>query len=184
MSIGSKIKEIRLSKGLTQKQLGERCGMADSAIRRYESDRGNPTEKTLSRIADALGVFVIDLLPENEIDKVSPDRMLAELIMMYHEGDGQNDPAKRAAFEDFIKDTGMRVDVGFDESTGKNVYEVYMFDNDTRLLNAYSNLNYEGKCEAVKRVEELAQLEQYRKESDTDKEEKPPQGHTQPHDGK
>ena len=54
MSIGSNIKRIRLARGLTQKQLGELCGMADSAIRRYESDRGNPTEKTLNRIANAL----------------------------------------------------------------------------------------------------------------------------------
>lgn len=56
MSIGTRIKSLRLEKGLTQKQLGDLCGMADSAIRRYESDKGNPTEKTINRIADALGV--------------------------------------------------------------------------------------------------------------------------------
>ena len=184
MTIGSKIKELRLAKGLTQKQLGERCGMADSAIRRYESDRGNPTEKTLSRIADALGVFVIELLPENEFEKLPMEQRLAELIMFYHESGGPNDPAKRAAFEEFKKTLGMRIDIDFDEASQKNLYEVYLFDNDTRLLNAYSSLNYEGQSEAVKRVEELAQLEQYRKGSDTDKQEKPPQGNQTPHDGK
>lgn len=56
MPIGSRIKSLRLQQGLTQKQLGDLCGMADSAIRRYESDRGNPTDKTLRRIAAALGV--------------------------------------------------------------------------------------------------------------------------------
>lgn len=58
MPIGSKIKSLRIERGLTQKQLGDLCGMADSAIRRYESDRGNPTEKTIRRIAAALGVSV------------------------------------------------------------------------------------------------------------------------------
>ena len=56
MSIGSRIKSLRIKNNLTQKQLGELCGMADSAIRRYESDRGNPTDKTLRRIAEALNV--------------------------------------------------------------------------------------------------------------------------------
>lgn len=56
MGVGARIRELRKKKGLTQKQLGELCGMADSAIRFYESDRGNPTQKTLERIADALGV--------------------------------------------------------------------------------------------------------------------------------
>ncbi len=54
MGIGERIKAARIERGLTQKQLGELCGMADSAIRRYESDRGNPTEKTIWRIASAL----------------------------------------------------------------------------------------------------------------------------------
>ena len=35
MSVGENIKRIRKEKGLTQKQLGELCGLADSAIRRY-----------------------------------------------------------------------------------------------------------------------------------------------------
>jgi len=68
LTIGNNIKKYRIAQGLTQKQLGERCGMADSAIRRYESDRGNPTEKTLSRIAEALGIAPWELLPGNYMD--------------------------------------------------------------------------------------------------------------------
>ncbi|WP_369282189.1 helix-turn-helix domain-containing protein [Oscillibacter sp. GMB15532] len=63
MSTGSNIRKLRIKKGLTQKQLGDLCGMADSAIRRYESDRGNPTEKTLQRIASALGTSAAMLTP-------------------------------------------------------------------------------------------------------------------------
>ena len=62
MSTGSQIKTLRKAKGLTQKQLGDLCGMADSAIRRYESDRGNPTEKTLKKIASALGIDPYSLM--------------------------------------------------------------------------------------------------------------------------
>lgn len=64
--VGERIRALRAMQGLTQKELGERCGMADSAIRRYESDRGNPTQETLQRIASALGVSVSDLLGQEE----------------------------------------------------------------------------------------------------------------------
>lgn len=62
MTIGESIREARLKKGWTQKQLGDKCNMADSAIRRYESDRGNPTIETLKRIANALEVDPYSLM--------------------------------------------------------------------------------------------------------------------------
>lgn len=74
MSVGEKIKQARQKQGLTQKQLGELCGMADSAIRRYESGRGNPTLKTIRRMADALGV------PESYFWVTSPFSSLDEAI--------------------------------------------------------------------------------------------------------
>ena len=61
MPTGTKIKEIRKQKGLTQKQLGDLCGMADSAIRRYENGNANPKIETLQKIADALGCSLIDV---------------------------------------------------------------------------------------------------------------------------
>lgn len=60
-SIGKEIRRFRLEKGLTQKQLGELCGMADSAIRKYESGKIIPKIETLKRIAQALGVDVYSL---------------------------------------------------------------------------------------------------------------------------
>lgn len=57
-NIGENIKRIRKEKRLTQKQLGEKCTppMQDSAIRRYESGKSNPTLETIKRIAEALEV--------------------------------------------------------------------------------------------------------------------------------
>ena len=66
MPTGTKIKEIRKQKGLTQKQLGDLCGMADSAIRRYENGNANPKIETLQKIADALGCDLVDLMDPDE----------------------------------------------------------------------------------------------------------------------
>lgn len=54
MNIGAKIKEIRTKKGMTQKQVADLCGMADSAIRKYESGKQTPKLDTLQKIANAL----------------------------------------------------------------------------------------------------------------------------------
>lgn len=66
------IKKYRLEKGLTQKELGELCGMADSAVRRYENGRSNPTLETIKKFADALNVFITDLVNEN-VEYERPD---------------------------------------------------------------------------------------------------------------
>ncbi len=60
--IGEQIRNARKKAGLTQAQLGQKCNLADSAIRRYESGRGNPTMSTLAKIATALNIGVADLL--------------------------------------------------------------------------------------------------------------------------
>jgi len=56
MTVGEQIKRIRVQKGLTQKQVADACGMADSAIRKYESGIMRPKPLTVSRIAKALEV--------------------------------------------------------------------------------------------------------------------------------
>ena len=55
------IKKYRTEKGLTQKRLGELCGIADSNIRKYESGNQNPKIETLQKIADALEIPVTRL---------------------------------------------------------------------------------------------------------------------------
>ena len=58
---GDIIRKYRTEKGLTQKRLGELCGIADSAIRRYEAGNANPKIETLQKIADALEIPVTRL---------------------------------------------------------------------------------------------------------------------------
>lgn len=58
MTIGENLKRIRKERHLTQKQLGSLCGMADSAIRRYELGKSTPKIQTLHKIAKGLGIPV------------------------------------------------------------------------------------------------------------------------------
>lgn len=69
MPTGTKIKEIRKQKGLTQKQLGDLCGIADSNIRKYENGKQNPKIETLQKIATALDCSLIALTGMEEYKK-------------------------------------------------------------------------------------------------------------------
>lgn len=61
-NIGQNIRLQRAKQNLTQLQLAESIGIEDSALRRIENGRTNPTIKTLFRIAKALHIRVEDLL--------------------------------------------------------------------------------------------------------------------------
>tara|TARA_B100000508_G_C11464864_1_gene281200 strand:- start:8284 stop:8532 length:249 start_codon:yes stop_codon:yes gene_type:complete len=59
--LGERIVELRKDKGLKQIELAVKLGIEDSALRRIESGRTNPTTKTLLSIARELDVTIIDL---------------------------------------------------------------------------------------------------------------------------
>jgi len=50
-----------MAAGLTQKQLGDKAGIAEPTIRRYELGKLNPKLSTLQKIANALGVSVYSI---------------------------------------------------------------------------------------------------------------------------
>ncbi len=54
--VGKAIKEARKAKGLTQKEVGAKLGISESAVNKYESGKENPTVITLQKVAEALGM--------------------------------------------------------------------------------------------------------------------------------
>src|SRR5690606_42014749 len=66
MSIGGNIKRIRKEKGLTQKELADKCNLSRSYLADVERDRYNPSLDTLMVIDKNLDVKVRNLLGENE----------------------------------------------------------------------------------------------------------------------
>lgn len=50
--------DARKSTGLTQKQLSERTGIAQADISKLESGNGNPSIRTLQRLAAGMGMKV------------------------------------------------------------------------------------------------------------------------------
>lgn len=61
---GNVIKDLRKSKGFTQKELGEKIGVSGSAVANYEKGYRSPLQDTLFRLAETFNVSVNHFFPE------------------------------------------------------------------------------------------------------------------------
>lgn len=135
-SIGTRIRELRKQKKMTQQALATAANIAVNSVRLYESGKVSPTVDALEKIAAALGCTITDLdysIIEAEISEAR---------------------AKDKAFLlNFIKKS--------DEFNLVSLNEI----NDTLIMDwieiEYKSLNRSGKIEALKRVQELTLIEKY-----------------------
>jgi len=70
-----RVRELREEKGVTQVGLAVAAGMDPATLNRLEMGKANPNLKTLERLADALGVQVVDFFPR---EAVTLERWLAD----------------------------------------------------------------------------------------------------------
>ncbi len=52
VKVGKRLKELRTAKGLSQKALGEKLGIAQNTIAQYEKELANPSLDILVKLAD------------------------------------------------------------------------------------------------------------------------------------
>lgn len=64
IDLGRRVRESRLSLGLSQAEVAEMCGLSVPYVSRIEQGKGNPTIAALSALANALSVPVVELVAE------------------------------------------------------------------------------------------------------------------------
>ena len=86
MNMGERIKELRISKGYTQEDLGKILGLKKAAIQKYENgDVENIKRSKIKLLADALSVtpsYIIGVMP-----KGIGSRGLERMIVWLHFGE-------------------------------------------------------------------------------------------------
>lgn len=198
-TIGDRIRKYRLEKGLTQRELAEKCRMFDSAIRRYELGTQNPKKETLEKIAAALEIPSTALLlpdsPTNErILKAIEDAVasvgknsaplstsinavdigkIADSVSKYLFAGASAIPEEQPRSINFNNKPDKPVKEMTHEEIARavNMFPEALASFCSELLSAFAKLNSEGRAEAIKRVEELTQIPKYTTPDDSDKEE-------------
>lgn len=64
---GAMIKRLREERKLTQSQFGDKIGVSDKTVSKWETGRGLPDISLIEPLADALGVSVFELFSGNDI---------------------------------------------------------------------------------------------------------------------
>ena len=63
-NFGIKLKEFRIRKGLTQKELSKKLFVSRKSVSKWETGRGMPDTAMIPKIAAALGVGIDELFEE------------------------------------------------------------------------------------------------------------------------
>src|SRR5690625_7305151 len=64
--VGSRIRDIRKNRGMTQKELGEKIGVKHNTISSYEKGTNEPEQEIIFKIANVLNVSINDFFPYKE----------------------------------------------------------------------------------------------------------------------
>lgn len=82
MSMADNIKQMRIKKGLTQEELGEKLGLQKSAIAKYENGKVNNIKRsTIAKMADIFDVDPVWLMDLSD-NKSSEEQFIMEQIRL------------------------------------------------------------------------------------------------------
>ena len=146
MTTGQRIKEARKKAGITQTELGAMLGVSGSMIAQYETDKRNPKQETIQRIADALECDFYWLLLGVKVSE--RERIVTNTIKIFN-----------------LQDEWDRKIV--DVTTKRMEYELsimgYSFsEKEQRMIAAFSKMDDEGQGKAADYVEYI--LPRYRRQ--------------------
>lgn len=136
MTTGQLIKSARKSAGMTQSELAQKLKIPFQSVSQWERDLRNPKKETLQRIAAALGVSYFDLMSKQ-------DRAMYDA--------GFKDGSEMEEWQNHVIDE-------------LNRREGYTYsDVETRLINAFSQLNDDGQGKVAALAEDLAGNPKYQR---------------------
>ena len=160
-----RLKELRKSKGLSQKQLAEKTGISVHTINSYESGRRDPNTKNLQILQDFFQVsqgFLLgelrsdDFFKDQEVIDLNLDTVLTQISMLKQNMKISESYQNRIATLFLLKSLNYINNEMLCRTTNT------LDENDINsLFNALILLNNEGLKEAVKRIQELTYITKY-----------------------
>lgn len=160
-----RLKELRKSKGLSQKQLAEKTGISVHTINSYESGRRDPNTKNLQILQDFFQVsqgFLLgelksdDFFKDQEVIDLNLDTVLTQISMLKQNMKISESYQNRVATLFLLKSLNYINNEMLCRTTNT------LDENDINsLFNALIFLNDKGLKEAIKRIQELTYITTY-----------------------
>lgn len=148
IDVGKNISCMRKIRGnTTQAELADKLGITQSAVSQFERNGDGIHARTLEKIADALDV----------------DERVLDCFCLYDEND-INYTLVTDTVRNYPKEDQLIV---ISDAINSEIEQRSMEKTDSLsslCMSIFNSLNDDGKNEAIKRINELAQLSQYKKE--------------------
>lgn len=148
MTVGELIRSARQQRGLTQKALGEACGIAEPTIRRYELGKLNPKRETIEKIALALGISHYALIPSGLPDCNS---VLDEIL-------------EKSDFAFICSTSTQEAHITALENMCEEAEQFTAIKNFQIVEKAFFQMNEAGQTKATEQIQILAQNPEYQRE--------------------
>jgi len=169
MTTGKQIRNARRRAGLTQKELGEKLNVSQSAIGQFENENSNPNLKTIRKIADALNIPISELVDDwgqfsqeemlsdwgEAIVDETVQKVFSELECIENSDGTLNDELFEKNYNSIIALTQNA------SSASKTFFKAQIEKYTKEMSLLLAKLNDTGKEEALKRVSELTRLSEY-----------------------
>lgn len=97
MTINERIKEARLSTGLSQIKFGAKIGISSSGMSKLESGENNPSDQTIKLICSEFGISR-EWLETGEGEMKAPDPTASQMVMRVMRGQNEYAQHVMAAF--------------------------------------------------------------------------------------
>lgn len=195
-NIGENIRKFRKKANLTQKELAEKCGLAEITIRQYETGKREPRFNQQKLICSALGITLSDLLFKESFfinDKKEAQNFKAQLIKLMQQVNDSNLPEqrKKESIEKYklliaknkelegMLDLAIEKETECKEATKSLELEYEKFEEakheyEELFFSLLQLLNEDGQCKLMEFLELLLKIPEYRADIPPDQEETVP----------
>ncbi|MCM1270935.1 MAG: helix-turn-helix domain-containing protein [Ruminococcus flavefaciens] len=158
MTLGERIKLERKKKGITQKQLAEKINKGFSTVQKYEIDVITPPLDMIQKIADALEISVMDLMPDT--DKATVFKQKQKKNGKKIDEMNLEELTEVTETLDFL-DTITSLNQTSQQLKERDAHIRAAISERRKVLEAFDTLNSLGKEKALERVEELTEIPKY-----------------------
>ena len=159
MNLGERLKELRVEKGISQKNLAEIFNIARSTLSQYESNQRTPSDEIKVKLSEYFNVSLDYLLGKSDVRNYSDyENKLNDILSQYRTDETSSDVSVRMPDKDGEKGRVFNIQV-------KSAFYNNIDELTKRLIEKIDTLDDDNKKELEKFIDLLRLKEEKEKEN-------------------
>ena len=159
MTTGQTIKQARQAAGITQQELADRLGISYVGVSQWETDKRNPKQETLVRIAKALDIPVSSLCGPDRF--IPASELIEKLSGMLKQANNNRESARRSGeYQEMIGWEHIAIELEQLKGQFSGPYSALSEDAE-QLVEMFDCLNSKGRKKVLEWVGDFCKIPEY-----------------------